>query len=152
MENDRPLFSLVIDPVTKAHLNDTARWARFLSIAGLVIIGLAFILAVLTLTLWKDRTFGYTITGRENEEVTNTMRIGYMIFMMCLLLVAFFPLMYLLQFSNRMRVALAANEQQDLNLSFLNLKKYFRYLGIIILIALAFYAVGFVMTIIIATG
>jgi hypothetical protein len=58
-----------------------------------------------------------------------------------------FPLLFLLQFANRMKRALAANEQDDLNDAFLQLKKYFRYLGIIVIIVLALYALMFVLAI-----
>ena len=146
MEQDKALFSLSIDPLTKAHLNDTARWARFLSIAGMVMIGLGLLISILTLTVWQDRFFRYTVNGQESQNLSAAMRMGYLFFMLVVLLVAFVPLMYLLQFSNRLRVALSANDQDDLNLAFMNLKKYFRYLGIVLIVVLAFYAIVFGIT------
>jgi hypothetical protein len=43
MDNDQNLFSLTVDPVTKAHLYETAKWARFLAILGFVFLGLMVI-------------------------------------------------------------------------------------------------------------
>jgi hypothetical protein len=45
MEQDQhaSLFSLSIEPVTKTHLNETAKWARFLAISGMVFLGLAVV-------------------------------------------------------------------------------------------------------------
>ena len=66
MDQNNPLFSLSIDPLTKAHLNDTARWARFLSISGMVVLVLMVVFAFLTATIWTDNnSFRFTVDGRE---------------------------------------------------------------------------------------
>ena len=41
--HSQELFSLQIDPLTKSHLWETARWAKFLSIVGFVLCGLILI-------------------------------------------------------------------------------------------------------------
>ena len=153
MQENQSLFSLSIDPVTKSHLNDTVRWTRFLAIAGMVLLAFALLLSFLTATIWSNNSaFRFTtFNGREAQEMTTAMRIGYLIAMIIVMCIAFFPLMYLLQFANRLKRALAANEQKELNEAFLNLKKYFRYLGIILIIALAFYILIFVLVIIFGT-
>jgi hypothetical protein len=55
--------------------------------------------------------------------------------------VAFLPFLYMLRFSNQMRIALAGNDQENLNASFQNLKRYFRYVGIITIIGIGFWII-----------
>lgn len=140
------LFSLSIDPVTKSHLNDTARWARFLAVAGIVLLSLAVIFTVLSVTVFPNSTFSrLTVNGVEEEQVTATMKIVLAICMCLAFLIAFFPMWYLLQFASQMKKALYNNDQQALNFSFLNIKRYFRYVGIIMIIVLAIYGLAFVL-------
>ena len=74
--------------------------------------------------------------------------IGIAIFYIFILAVWFFPLMYLLRFSNRMKNAITGNDQQALNIAFQNLKICFRFVGIVTIIVLALYAIAFIFGII----
>ena len=153
MHQNNPLFSLSIDPLTKAHLNDTARWAMFLAISGMVVLVLMVVFAFLTATIWTDNnSFRFTVDGREGEQLSTAMRIGYLIGMLIVAVLAFFPLLFLLQFANKLRTALSANQQGELNTAFLNLKKYFRYVGVILIIVLTFYALVLIMAVIFGQG
>ena len=139
------LFSLSIDPVTKSHLNDTAKWARFLAIAGIVLLSLALIFTILSVTVFPNSTYSrLTVNGVEEDRLTATMKIVLAICITIAFLIAFFPMWYLLQFSNQMKKALYNNDQQALNFSFLNIKRYFRYVGIIMIIVLVVYGLAFV--------
>ncbi|HEX4875976.1 MAG TPA: DUF5362 family protein, partial [Chitinophagaceae bacterium] len=60
-------------------------------------------------------------------------------------LLYFFPLMFLLHFANKMKTALATNDAGMLSESFRNLKKTFRYLGILMIIGLAFVALAILL-------
>ncbi|MBS1611091.1 MAG: hypothetical protein JSS70_20525, partial [Bacteroidetes bacterium] len=55
--------------------------------------------------------------------------------------VYFFPCLFLFHFANKMKTALAANDQELLNTSFQNLKKLFRFMGILTIICLALFAI-----------
>jgi hypothetical protein len=149
MEEQQALFSLTIDPETKAHLADTARWARFLAIVGMIVLifmVIASLFGVNVLTTTNNLT--YMGAAVNSEEMVNSMRLTIIGTTLVGVLIAFFPLLFLLQFANRMKRALVANNQQDLNYSFLQLKKYFRYLGIIVIIFMACYFLFILMMII----
>lgn len=139
--NNSSLFSLTIDPATKSHLTETARWARFLSIFGMIMLALGLVVALMGATVFT-RFFGFP-TGVEDEAATamGSQRIGMMIGVVILFAIAFFPLLFLLRFSNAMKRAIAANDQNRLNESFQNLKVYFRYLGILTIIFLVIYGI-----------
>ena len=145
------LFSLTIDPVTKAHLSETARWARFLAIVGMVFMAFAAVgVLFLSYTMGNignnlDSEIG---GGAYPSGMFPAFGIGMAIFYILLLLVWFFPILYLLRFANRMKAALNGNDQQALNISFQNLKSCFRFVGIITIIILAFYAIAIIFGVI----
>jgi hypothetical protein len=135
------LFSLAIDPVTKAHLTETARWARFLAIVGLIFLGLMVLVGVFGSAML------FSSSGVENYYggLGAGIFAGYMIVVGA---IWFFPLFYTMRFATQMRRALSANDQQALNTSFQNLKICFRFLGILTIIGLAFMAIAVVLGII----
>lgn len=146
-----PLFSLSIDPITRAHLTDTAKWARFLAITGIVLLSLAVLFTVLTLTVLPNTIFtGVSYNGAGQDEMTTNVKIVSAILMLIFFVIAFFPMWYLLRFAYKMKTALYSNDQEALNNSFLNIKRYFRYVGIIMIIVLAIYGLAFAMVIITA--
>jgi uncharacterized oligopeptide transporter (OPT) family protein len=75
-------------------------------------------------------------------------RVGLAIVYIILIATWFFPLFYMLRFAGKMKTALAGNDQQALNIAFQNLKICFRFIGIVTIIILAFYAIAIVFGII----
>lgn len=73
--------------------------------------------------------------------------VGMAILYILLAIIWFFLLLYLLRFSNGIKAALHSNDQTALNTSFQNLKSCFKYVGIITIIILAFYALIFALAI-----
>ena len=143
MQDNQSLFSLNFDPIAKSHLMDTAKWARFLAISGMILM-IIFIIAAIA---------GIGLTGNNPYDTTGTMDLVAPFKMIMIVtsivmgIIIFFPLLFLLRFSNNMKTALNANDQEAMNEAFLNMKRYFRYLGILFIIALAFYALIFVLAI-----
>ena len=144
MQENQSLFSLNFDPIAKSHLMDTAKWARFLSISGMIITGLIIVGAILGIGLGKT----YGSSGSEMaDEMAGAFKFGMIIVSLIMGVIAFFPLLFLLRFSNNMKTAINANDQEAMNEAFLNMKRYFRFLGILFIIALVFYALVFVFAI-----
>src|SRR4029079_4093291 len=136
------LFSLSIDPVTKAHLSETARWARFLAIVGLIGIVL-MVVGGLAYSIWITSML-QTMQGRYggfSSNYSTGVAIGSAIIFVIAAAIAFFPMLYMLRFAGQMRTALNSNDQESLNSSFQNLKIYFRYVGIITIIGLALWVI-----------
>ena len=147
MEENESLFSLSIDPATKVHLSETARWARFLSIAGMVFIIFLVALGIyssLTISRYEDMFNGYPGQRGFMDSVGVVVAVMYVIMAM----VAFFPLLFMFRFANQMRAALSSNNQALLNSSFQNLKIYFRYLGIVTIICIVLTALSLFMGIV----
>src|SRR5881397_1677138 len=88
MEDNSSLFSLTIDPVTKSHLLETARWGRFLAIMGFILCVLIVVLGVF---------FGSLMTRIYSRDSIQSMPSGMNIVMACVYLVIanlFFPLSF----------------------------------------------------------
>ncbi len=143
MESNQSLFSLAIDPVTKEHLGETAKWARFLAITGMIFLVLGIIFGLSG--IW----FTSMMTSTETAMVGPTDMAGVFVaaYMFVIAVVWFFPLMFLLRYSNRMRAALGGNDQQALNVAFQNLKMCMRYVGIVTIILLALTLIGIVFSV-----
>jgi len=142
------LFGLGIDPATRNHLSEAARWAKFLAIVGFVICGLIVIGGLFFASLMSSMSSGFSRSNYEYEAMTS----GITTFMSALyILVAvlyFIPCLFLYKFGNMMKPALASNDQEMLNSSLQNLKKMFRFVGILTIIVLVFFAIGILFTLI----
>ena len=138
MEDNASLFSLSIVPNSKQHLFEAARWARFLAIVGFVFLGLLIVAGiVLSVTLSR---FNNVIDDPafRNSGYTTAMGAGAAVIYPIVAVIYFFPLLYLLRFANSTMAALNANDQAVLTGSFQNLKRFFRYVGILTIIGLGF--------------
>ena len=101
------LFSLTIDPVTKSHLSETARWARFLAIVGMVSLVLIIVFG-LAYSIWISTM----VDSMQNQVGLQTARpyasglaIGSAVLFIIAAAVAFFPLLYMFRFANQMKTA-----------------------------------------------
>jgi hypothetical protein len=145
---ESPLFSLTIDPVTKSHLSETARWAKFLAITGMIFLFLMILLMTLGSTLIFSKFSNLETSNGSN--MASMASLGMAVYMIIIAVIWFFPLLFTLRFANGMKRALAGNDQQALNTAFQNLKVCMRYLGIITIVILAIYAIIIVVAIITA--
>lgn len=135
MDDHSSLFSLSIDPVTKAHLSETARWARFLAIVGFVLLVLTILLGVYSSIMLSRYEEDYR-SSLGMSGVMNAAGASVAVIYILMAVVAFFPLLFTFRFASLMRQALNSNDQTLLNASFQNLKVCFRYLGVITIIFL----------------
>jgi len=142
MEQDQTtsLFGLGIDNISKSHLSEAAKWARFLAICGFVFLGLMVIYGIVISFVIADMAGAmsqYDSTYSANS-LKSIMGIGMIIFYIICAVIAFFPYYFLLRFANKMKAALLSNDQDALNGSFQNLKILYRYMGILMIISLVF--------------
>jgi len=134
------LFGLTIDPASKSHLTDIARWAKFVAIVG-------FIMCVMTVIfgfgmqssysqIYNSRYEGFDRDVRRDTETAGTIMA---VWCFILAVIYFFPFLFLFQFSSKMRSALEAGDQDTLNNSFQKLKNTLRYVGVLMIILLLFF-------------
>jgi hypothetical protein len=150
MEHTQPtseLFSLSIDPATKTHLSEAAKWARFLAIVGMVFLALIIIFGFFgaAMLFSTANSFGGSEYGAGMGGIGSTF---FAVYIVIAAVIWFFPLLFTLRFANQMKIALAGDDQQALNKSFQNLKICLRFLGIVTIIILAIYAIIIVFAIV----
>lgn len=150
MEQDQntSLFGLSIDHISKSHLSEAARWAKFLAICGFIMLGLMIIYGI-AMAAFVAQVPNYD-NGYEANEMKGFLGVFMVIFYSAFAVLAFFPYLFLLRFANKMKRALESDDQSELNNSFMNLKILYRYLGILTIISLAFIVLGLFSMIIIA--
>ena len=129
-ENPTPP-ALVIDETGKAFLLETTKWARFFAILGFIVIACMVIAAFFVSAIYGSMLDDYNIPA---SMITVVYLLGA--------LINFFPCLYLFNFSVKTKRALQSNDQFTLNLGFSNLKSYYKYIGILIIILLIFYAIA----------
>jgi len=143
------LFGLNIDQASRSHLTDIARWAKFVAIVGFIMCAMTIILGFFMEASYSQ-IYNSRYEGLDTDR--NTRSAGITMAVMCFIsaLVYFFPLLFLLQFSSKMRSALISNDQDTLNSSFQKLKNTLRYVGVLMIILLLFLV--FCMLVIMAAG
>jgi len=144
---DTSLFGLNIDQASKNHLSEAARWAKFLAIIGFIGCGLLVIIGIFAGSIFSNLSSQYPGFGDAQTEVRGFGAIAAVIYILIAILY-FFPCLFLYNFASKMKAALVADDQNSLNTSFQNLKKTFRYLGILTIIVLSFYVLVFLIGII----
>ena len=132
-----PLFGLNIDHFIKSHLSETAKWAKFLSVLGLIVCALLVIGGIFAATVLS--TLQRTNRFNDGLPVYTVAPAFIAIIYIVIAILYFFPCLYLLRFANKMKTALASDNQESLTVSFQNLKAVFRFIGILTIIMLSFW-------------
>jgi hypothetical protein len=133
------LFDLQVDQAAITYLRDAAKWARFLAIAGFIFCGFFVLAAILFATVFATmfNTLGSSsLYGGLGGGFIGAVYIA-------IALVNFFPCLYLYNFGRRTKIALLNNDQEQLNVSFKNLRSLFRFFGVLMIICIGFWVLGF---------
>jgi hypothetical protein len=139
------LFDLHVDHEGTQFLAQAAKWGRFLSIVGFVLVGLLAVFSLFAGTIITKMANYGNVDGTGSAGLGSAL--GGMFTFIYLLLAAlwFMPVLYLFRFSTKMQSALRSNDQHFLNDSFKNLKSCFRFMGIVTIVILSFYALVLVI-------
>lgn len=146
------LFGFGIDTASRAHLSEAAKWAKFLAIVGFVVCGLIVIAGIFAGSFLSMMSGAYSDEYRGSTALTSGMGAVMAVMYIGMAILFFFPYLFLFRFANQMKSALNTNDQQTLNSSFQNLKVMFRYVGILTIVLLSFYALAILMVIVSAAS
>jgi len=139
MEENNSLFDLSVDGLVKNHLNETAKWGKFLAIMGiigcsfLVVFALYFIVAADSISEFESYN-----SKRLMGAAAVTAGIVYII----MAAIYFFPCLYLLRFAVKMKQALLSDDQALMADGFKNLKMSMRFVGIVTIVFVALFVLG----------
>ncbi len=142
--NSQSLFDLQLDPVGADYLRESAKWAKFIAIVGFILCGLMVLGALFA---------GTIIAASMSTAMGGATGIGGGLITFIYIVIAalwFIPCLIPIQICIGYAVALRNNEQEKLLNALKNLKSHFKFIGILLIIMLAFYALAIVFAIVMA--
>ena len=138
------LFDLHLDQPSLSFLREAARWSRFLAIIGFIYCGFMVLCGLFIgsiMSMMAPAMGGDTIFAAVGSVFMGSLIIGFA-------LLLFFPAYYLFNFSSKMHKALQNNDQPVLTESLKNLKSFFKFYGVLVIVGLSFYILIFIAGII----
>jgi hypothetical protein len=133
MEAPTEIKKIEIDQETLAHFDTTRKWAMFLAIIGFIFLGLLLIIGLLAGTFLSAFSTGENSIGIH----------GPLMFIPIILMAAiyFFPVLFLFRFSKHASHAVHNYDKMEFHKAIKNLKAYFAYIGILLILVLSLYLV-----------
>lgn len=128
------------------NLLETAKWAKFIAIVGFVVVALLLVVAFFM------GFFLPSINGPEIGDINVTEMDGLMNMMgpmisviyIIIAIIYFFPVLFLFNFSNMAIKAIKQDDNHLLNQSFIQIRKHFKFIGILTLIVVLIYVIMFI--------
>lgn len=133
--------SLKLTENSLVFMRETVKWAKFLAICFFVGLGLMVLVGVVF--------FFLSVSAPGPAEMKfSTSAVG--IFYILIAVLYFFPAMYLYRFATASAEAINTLNDDTLEEGLENLKSLFRFTGILMIIVLSLYAVGFILAIVLS--
>lgn len=136
MENSPEIRKIEIEEDTLRDLDKTRKWTMFLAIVGFIFIGLLLIFGLFAGVFLSLFNSGDAPVGFPEWMV-------YVVILICAALY-FFPVLYLFRFSKHTSNAVKTLDKQELHKAFKNLKAYYVYTGVLLIIVLSIYVIAFI--------
>ena len=133
MENIQDESKIEINSEALDNLNVARRWTTFLSVLGFIFLGLIIIAGLATslfLTVFK--------TQQANLGIPESLM---MVVFAAFGVLCFFPVFFLFRFSKNIRDAIQNNDQRKLVKGFKNLRLFFAYFGILVILVISVYLI-----------
>ncbi len=121
---------LVLEIQAEAYLRETRKWTKFLAILGFVFMGIG-VLGSIGMFAASSMMSAYTPVPMGGIAALYLILIG----------VYFFPIYYLLQFSNKAKEALITRSSQTLTEAMKYIKSHYKFVGIMTIVMLALYPI-----------
>jgi hypothetical protein len=141
-------FELQFTQQAQSFYSETAKWATFLSIIGFL--GSALMILVAIIMFAMGSVIG---SGMGNNPMAGMFSGGLLGgFYLVFALINFFPAYYMYKFASKAKAALNNNDTATLTESFENLKSYFKFTGIAVIIVIALYALVIIGAVIVGVS
>lgn len=133
------LEQLTLTGASKSFLKETVKWARFLSFVGFILIAFMLVFAAFSSTI-------FNMAAKVQPGIPKGIGLSVAIIYLILSIIYFFPVFYLLQFSSKMKKALATKNDETLAGAFKMLKSHYKFIGVFTIITLSLYALLFIVS------
>jgi heme/copper-type cytochrome/quinol oxidase subunit 2 len=153
MENSLENKRVELGQEALGYLDTTRKWTMFFAILGFVFMGLMLVASLAFGSLIGGLTSGLSnMEGMEGVEGMDAAKAvggiaGTVMFVVMLIfaVIYFFPLLYLFRYSRHSKKAVAEQDANELTLALKNMKMYWKYIGILVIIMLAVYLIFFII-------
>jgi len=136
MEDNHDLKKMEIEQDSLRDLDTTRKWTMFLAILGFIGLGVMLIIGLFAgVFLSVFRTSNIPLGFPE-----------WLVFIIVLILAAvyFFPVLFLFRFSKHVSGAVKSLDKQEMQKALRNLRSYFMYSGILVILVLTVYLIAFI--------
>jgi len=137
MENPPDPPKIEIGQETLNNLSTTRRWTMFIAVSGFIILGLIIALGLITGT--------FLSTFNNSDTTPGIPDLLLLAIVLAAAVIYFFPVFFLFRFSKHASNAVADLNSEELLKAFKYLKRYFVYLGILLIIVIACYIAGLIL-------
>lgn len=125
---------LVISSETISYLSEAGKWSKFIAIMGFVLVGFMVLVGLFSGTI-------FSALGQQSGMPLPGFAFG--LIYVVLGAIYFVPLLYLFNFSTKIRSAVSSGNNYELNEAFKNLKSHYKYIGILMIILISIYIMIF---------
>lgn len=138
------LEQLVVNAKSKDFLSEIARWSFFFAILGFISIAVLLVFAILIGTVYAP-----IVDAAAGQQGLPSLGISLSITYFIVAIIYVFPVLYLLQFSKKMKAALESKNDDALADAFGMLKSHFKYVGVLTIILISLYVllIGFYLAV-----
>jgi len=140
------LEELHLTSTAKGFLKETAKWCFFLSILGFISIFFFIIMSIFSGVLFSS------MPQELNTELPFNYGTAMTIFYLVIAAIYFFPVLYLLQFSTKLKTALKTKDDETLATAFEKLKSHYKFIGVFAIITISIYLLLFIVGIFAASS
>ncbi|MBT8195328.1 MAG: hypothetical protein KJO64_02800 [Bacteroidia bacterium] len=145
-ENSHDAYSnsknLTLSNAALTYIKESANWSQFLAILGFIAVAFMVIFAVIMFFAFSS------IPGDLGDlPIPSSL---FSILYLLLAVLYFFPVWYLYNYSSGVKDAITMNDSAALEEGLKNLKSHHKFMGIMTIIIIGFYILGFLMAILFA--
>ncbi len=141
--SNREKIDLIISPSAISHLLEAAKWARFLSIIGFIFVGFMIIVAL-------SIGFIFSLIPANVQQTIPVSTSLISLFYLGMTVVYFFPILFLFNFSRKTIRAIKHKNGVSIENAMKNLKRHYKFIGILTILAITLYIIFIVFAIIIS--
>ena len=122
---------------TLKNLDILRKWTMFLSVSGFIFLGLIIILGLITGT--------FLTFFNRSDKIPGLPDLLVIAIFIAVALINFFPVFFLFRFSKRTSLAVSTLDRRVMHRAIRDLKLFFVYLGVLLIVLLSAYLVSLVL-------
>lgn len=132
------------------HIQESAKWGKFIAIIGFIMVGLLLLIAVIMAFVLPGINLSELqgVQGMNNNPGAEMLQNGmgtFLAFIYLLIAVLYFiPILFLYNYSSKSIQAIKSTDSELLTAAFNNMRKQYKYVGILTIIVIALYALAFI--------